>query len=358
MAGKTNEASSPEFSELLQGLNSPCEFKFPVSTPPWLDLDMFDTGIAFYYRNMVGIMASNGEALVMGLALPTFYKPLAFSGVTSKKKRAAMMRYMETGRHVYGRWYRGKPWEGDSASESIKIVNNMHKHVADMIITAGDSFQEKVDIAFSDSEVEGDQSRILKEELANLRESYVIPPEYYAYINSKQSFNQFDMTLVQAAFFAAVMIYPEHYGSSSATEKELEGFIHVWRVFGYYMGIADGNNAASYGLERSLVAGNEIMDKILKPCMLHLNHQSMIMAQKIFSNPLNYYVWVYRNYRMVGLNLEKLWSSFSWRQRYLYYTRAFFLDYLYPLPLVRDFMNYCVRRVINRIWPSDKLKSN
>lgn len=347
---------SPEFSQLLLGLTSPCEFQFPASPPIWLDKDLFDIGIDFYHRNMVGILASNGEALIMGLALPTFYKPLAFSGVTSKKKRAAMMRYMETGRHVYGRWYAGKPWEEGSAAESLKLVNKMHKHVADMIISAGDNIEEKVGAAFIDYEVEGDQAHILKEELADLKETYEMPSEYYAYINSKKSFTQFDMTLVQAAFFAAVMIYPEHYGSKYATKQELEGFIHVWRVFGYYMGISDENNAA-FGLERGIVAGNEIMEKILKPCMLNVNDQSMIMAQKIFSDPLNYYVWVYRNYKMVGFRLDKLWNSFSWKQRYFYYARSFFLDYLYPLPLVRGFMNYWVRRVITKLWSKDKLKS-
>ena len=128
---------SPEFSQLLLGLEIPCEFEFPASPPEWLDKDLFDVGIQFYHRNMVGILASNGEALIMGLALPTFYKPLAFSGVTSKKKRAALMRYMETGKHIYGRWYRGKPWEeASSAAESLKLVNKMHKHVADKITDA------------------------------------------------------------------------------------------------------------------------------------------------------------------------------------------------------------------------------
>lgn len=350
--------ASPEFSQLLLGLEIPCEFEFPASPPDWLDKDLFDVGIQFYHRNMVGILASNGEALIMGLALPTFYKPLAFSGVTSKNKRAALMRYMETGKHIYGRWYRGKPWEdASSAANSLKIVNKMHKHVADMIEAAGDSFEEKINVEFDGCLVEGEQAKILKEELTELKKTHAMPDEYFSYINCKQAFSQFDMTLVQAAFFAAVMLYPEHYGAKTATSQELEGFIHVWRVFGYYMGISDSNNAAHFGLERGVVAGNEVMEKILKPCMLNVNEQSMIMAQKIFSNPLNYYVWVYRNYKMVGFKLDKLWASFTWRQCSLYYTRLLFFDYLYPLPVVRTLMNYWTNKIIAKMWSKEKIKS-
>ena len=351
--------ASPEFHQLLRGLDIPCEFEFPASPPAWLDTTLFDTGIQFYQRNMVGIMASNGEALIMGLALPTFYKPLAFSGLTSNKKRAAMMRYFETGKHIYGRWYAGKPWEQDScAAQSLRIVNKMHKHVADKIKADIDDLEEKVDSEFADSQVEGEQAIILREELADIKKNYDIPEEYFSYMGCKQTFSQFDMSLVQAAFFAAVLIYPEHYGSRTASVSELEGFIHVWRVFGYYLGISDNNNTARFELDRTVVVGNEVMERILKPCMLNVNDQSMIMAQKIFSDPTNYYVWIYRNYNMVGFRMDKLWNSFTWKQWYLYYARSLFLDFFYPLPIIRTFMNYWTNKIVMKMWSTNKAKES
>ena len=33
-------------------------------------------------------------------------------------------RYMDTGAHIYGRWYKGRPWqEGGRARDSIELVN-------------------------------------------------------------------------------------------------------------------------------------------------------------------------------------------------------------------------------------------
>jgi len=282
-SAKGEKLKDDEFQQLLCGINDQCDFKFPSTPPVWLDPCLFEVGIDYYHRNMIGIMASNGEALIMGLALPTFYKPLAFSGVTSGNKRAAILRYMDTGKHIYGKWYEGKPWlEESCAAKSLKIVNQMHKRVADMILSAGSDFETKVQSEFLQDHVVGDQANILRDELEKLKQSNTTPEEYYVYVNSGKSFSQFDMTLVQAAFFAAVLVYPEHYGGTNATKKELEGFVHVWRVFGYYMGISENNNAAQYSLARTILVGQEVMEKILKPCLLHVNSQSMIMAQKNF----------------------------------------------------------------------------
>lgn len=140
----------------------------------------------------------------------------------------------------------------------------------------------------------------------------------------------------KAAFFAPLLLYPEHYGARGASVRQLAALTHVWRVFGYYLGIAEESNAGQFSPERTLVVGRGIMEMVLKPCMLNLSDQSIAMAQTIFSEPTDYYVWVYRNYRMVGYPLNKLWQSFSWRQRLLYYSRSLWLDHLYNFSLVRN----------------------
>ena len=91
------------------------------------------------------------------------------------------------------------------------------------------------------------------------------------------------------------------------------------------------------------------MEMVLKPCMLNLSDQSIAMAQTIFSEPTDYYVWVYRNYRMVGYPLNKLWQSFSWRQRLLYYSRSLWLDHLYNLSLVRNRAVFVPNNVVGRL---------
>ena len=52
------------------------------------------------------------------------------------------------------------------------------------------------------------------------------------------------MALVQAAFIGSVVVFPNHFGAGSATKQELEGYLHLWRVIGYYLGVKDSCNLA------------------------------------------------------------------------------------------------------------------
>jgi hypothetical protein len=46
-----------------------------------LDPRLYAEGLAFFQHNILGVVASHGEALVMGLSIPSFYRavPLAVS---------------------------------------------------------------------------------------------------------------------------------------------------------------------------------------------------------------------------------------------------------------------------------------
>jgi hypothetical protein len=41
-----------------------------------LDPRLYEEGLAFFQHNILGVVASNGEALVMGLSIPSFYRPV------------------------------------------------------------------------------------------------------------------------------------------------------------------------------------------------------------------------------------------------------------------------------------------
>ncbi|XP_023341836.1 uncharacterized protein LOC111711671 isoform X2 [Eurytemora carolleeae] len=168
----------------------------------------------------------------------------------------------------------------------------MHKRVADKMRSAGDDFEE---IVRSKSEpiVEQDQAEILFADLFQLRlQSRDTYPEYEYFVNNKLKFTQFDMVLVQIAFFGGVLLYPEWYGFNGSDE-ELRGFLHVWRVFGYYLGITD------------------------------------------------------RTYCMTGLELGQLWKSFTWKQCSSYYIRSWFSSYIYPWIGIKQVFNKIVLTSLN-----------
>ena len=87
--------------------------------------------------------------------------------------------------------------------------------------------------------------------------------------------------MVQGAFFGQYLLYPDHYGGKHATQEEIEGFLMFWRANGYYLGINDKNNAVLDTIEETKIFAVLVMERILKPCMLHLNPEAIHMAKVV-----------------------------------------------------------------------------
>jgi hypothetical protein len=127
-------------------------------------------------------------------------------------------RYGDTAFHVYGRWYGGgPPWDDSTdAARSLRLVNNMHRRVADAIAALPlQEFDRRVDDQFphiSDMPASDPQIQILFQDLAALRAQFPASRQYRAFVRNPLKFTQFDMMLVQCAFFAASLLYPAHYG--------------------------------------------------------------------------------------------------------------------------------------------------
>ena len=91
-----------------------------------MDREKCRRGRKFYFDNASAIIVSNMEALIMGMCIPNFYKPLVYSR-KSHVGADAKARYLETAALVYS-WYTGDCWEDESsASKMIRRVNNMHR---------------------------------------------------------------------------------------------------------------------------------------------------------------------------------------------------------------------------------------
>ena len=209
---------------------------------------------------------------------------------------------METAALVYS-WYLDDCWESESvASKEIRTVNNMHKYlykllllteknnvlysrfVADKVRPINGTLSESVSKVFEDSEIDceaemSEQDHILLGDIAAIREQTDIPEEYYDYVNDSNPFSQTDMAIVQGAFFGHYLQFPEHYGGKGVTKEDVKNFLMFWRTNGYYLGIDDKFNAVLDDFEETKIFAELVMEKILKPCMLHLNPESMHMAK-------------------------------------------------------------------------------
>ena len=103
--------------------------------------------------------------------------------------------------------------------------------------------------------------------------------------------------MVQGAFFGQYLLYPDHYGGKHATQEELEDFLMFWRANGYYLGIEDKNNAVLDTVEETKILSEIVMERILKPCMLHLNPEAIHMAKVTTALLLFIFISLYLSFK-------------------------------------------------------------
>merc|ERR1719270_1033799 len=163
----------------------------------------------------------------------------------------------------------------------------------------------------------------------------------------KELREEMEMTMVQGAFVGPFLLFHSHYGFATC-EQELSDFLHLWRVHGYYLGISEENNAIQETVQDTKVLAEIFLERILKPCMLHITPESMYMAKVAFPS-LDYHVSTYTNFLLVGLPLPKLWASFTYQQVFRFYWRRFFMEWIAQIPGVRQLLNRLVSNIFHKL---------
>jgi len=51
--------------------------------------------------------------------------------------------------------------------------------------------------------------------------------------------NNADFAVSQSCFLILPLLYPQNIGIYNATDEDLEGFCHMWKCYGYFLGLED-----------------------------------------------------------------------------------------------------------------------
>merc|ERR1719500_1123018 len=335
----------------MEGRKAFSNLRTPDKPPPWLDKEAARRGREVYMRSLLQHSFGVMDALLMGLCIPNFYQPLVFSR-QSLSTKLARKRYMDTGALIFS-WYLGDAWEKESLpARMIRRVNAMHKSVAVKVRPLGlEALAEEASGVLREVGAEDDQlgvqDLVLLESVKKLKEELEVSPSFYEYVNDSVLFSEMDMTMVQGAFVGQFLLFQSHYGFGS-NEQELSDFLHLWRVHGYYLGISEENNAVQEAVEDTKVLAEIFLDRILRPCMLHITPESMYMAKVAFPS-LDYHVSTYTNFLLVGLPLPRLWASFTYKQVFRYYWRRFFMEWLARIPGLRQLLNHLASNIFHKL---------
>ena len=177
--------------------------------------------------------------------------------------------------------------------------------------------------------------------------------------------NQCDMALTQFAFMGLIILHPHKFGLGRATKNELEGFIHLWRCFGYLLGIEDRFNFCQFdNLTQVRCWSAYVLNNWILPCFkTSISEEYEHMSRAVALGARGY---------MRKCSFERLFLFVSWTvelpvpsvreqicisERCRFYFSVFLFSILGNLPFGNKVINYLVDLAVRLIirppsfWP-------
>ena len=179
-----------------KGLHHEGKFNQEFQKPKWFDQKLFDEGRQFMYKYELACGISSLISLILGLSFERLLNVLVFTNFSDTKEKS-FWRYFDTARHVE-MWFKTDVFEvGSEGNKSMKRIRQVHKMV-----------RNKTTAHFNDG---------------------------------KTYLSQTDMAHTLIGFVGPILGSPELFGVAKQ-DRKMDGFIHMWRVFGYLHGIEDEFN--------------------------------------------------------------------------------------------------------------------
>ncbi|KAJ1522147.1 hypothetical protein ONE63_002458 [Megalurothrips usitatus] len=245
----------------------------PENTPPpWMDARRYAAGKAFIARHTISVTFAHVHSLYLLLAVPSVLDVLVYTG-NSDTPDEAFIRYYDTVQGVLS-WYVSDAFTAGSwGFEQLKHVRWMHNLVRlDMNDNKHpEEVREKMRLAgnFTGCPVSAGLRRDLDRPLAARAPRPETDAQPFSQDSNKKSkyMSQYDMAITQWAFVGPLIQFPDRYGIGNATEEELDGFVHLWEVLGYALGIDDRFNFCQGGLGPTLRRARQTLAGIVLPSM-------------------------------------------------------------------------------------------
>ncbi|XP_060070901.1 uncharacterized protein LOC132550826 [Ylistrum balloti] len=212
----------------------------PHNHPRHCDASKLMRGQLFFRKNISSCVFAMLCSLVCGLSVSNLLEPLVFTNA-SDTPRKSLYRYIQTLVHVI-KWHLSDLCDADSpARKSLDKVRKMHDVVAEVMT------KQKTD--------------------------------------KKVYLSQYDMSLVQSGFVAAIIIHPQDFGIQPNV-NDLDDYVYLWRFIGTHLGITDQNNICLNGYLETYTICEQIKNKVLLQALKHPPDDFDFMA-KAFTDGLN-----------------------------------------------------------------------
>ncbi|XP_043475103.1 uncharacterized protein LOC122506822 [Leptopilina heterotoma] len=201
---------------LKEGTQVPAdEDKEDLELPPYYDAKKFKFAQICFHNNLFTMMIAKLSGLLTLLAIPSILDILIFTK-QSGTPCAAFRRYFSTILHTFI-WYEKDPLEAKEFFNSLRTVRRKHCSASRKCSSSG-----------------------------------------------LRRITQTDMAITQFGFIGFTLMSAEQLGVK-ATEEELEGIVHFWRVIGYMLGMEEKYNLCTGTVEECRILCRLLLNEVFIP---------------------------------------------------------------------------------------------
>ncbi|XP_070525230.1 uncharacterized protein [Cardiocondyla obscurior] len=324
--------------------------------PNWMDIDKYRKGQQFWHKNYAAILISKLIGLTYVYTFDDELKPIIIGG-NEHTPYLAFRRYMSTIKRM-SNWYEGEPWiKGTDAYKDMRVTRSMHLQIRQKL--CGMSHEQIAAKCTLANPWNPDRELLLKDFSA------ACPPEKHGQrpqqISQKSSYrpkglNNSDFAMTQYLFVVFPLLYPHSIGIHDATDDDLEAFCHVWKCYGYFLGIDDEYNFCRGTLDEIKQRANDIYHYWIRQNFKEITPEWEHIT-RCFIICLNYVPLVYLPYKVgililtniLNINMPHLYASLNYAE-WMTYKFYKFMFYGMKFSSVRKTVNKIVRHVFYQAY--------
>ncbi|XP_011878980.1 PREDICTED: uncharacterized protein LOC105568160 [Vollenhovia emeryi] len=318
--------------------------------PDWLIMHKFYRGQCFARRYFSVISLSNLMSLIQIFCFSDGLKPLILSHKLNTPYRS-FTRYLKTIK-TFRNWYTSDPWcKKTPAYRDIQRVRKLHYVMRQKLCRK--NFEE-ID---QESKIQNAWCPVLGKIKKDFADTCpMMKNQQCPYTMARtRGLNQGDMSGTQFACMGLIVLYPEQFGIHDASNEDLEAFCHLWRGLGYLLGIEDQYNFCRGSLQDVRQRTQDFIEQWVKPNLRTVTPEWEHMTMCLYEG-VDYITRLNVNYKVIllqlcdifGLNMPRLYDSFSLREKIWYTLQKFLLFYVVKLPGVFSIMNAVLNACLDR----------
>ncbi|RLU14678.1 hypothetical protein DMN91_013045 [Ooceraea biroi] len=158
--------------------------------------------------------------------------------------------------------------------------------------------------------------------------------------------NNADMADIQCSFLGLTVLYPKNIGIHNATDEDLDAFCHMWRCYGYFLGIADEYNFCRGSFEEIKQRTQDFYQCWIIPNLRDITPEWEHMTRCIIES-MNYYSLMCMSCKTIillttdilNLSMSHLHGSLSYLEWIAYKSWTFIMHYAMRFSSLRILFN-------------------